>query len=68
MMTTHPLRFKHKAAFVIDEALYLADGGATTQGNERDASIVETALSRRAKPRNQPGNNPRKRAQEDRPL
>jgi hypothetical protein len=67
MMTTHPLRFKHKAAFVIDEASYLADGGATTQGNERDASIAETAPSRRAKPRNQPGNNPRKRAQEDRP-
>jgi hypothetical protein len=31
MMTTHPLRPKqNKAAFVIDEASYLADGGATT--------------------------------------
>lgn len=67
MMTTHPLRPKHNAAFVIDEASYLADGGATTQGIEKDASIAENAPSRRAKPRNQPGKNPRKRAQEDRP-
>jgi hypothetical protein len=29
-MTTYLLRPKHRAAFVVDEALYLADGGATT--------------------------------------
>jgi hypothetical protein len=70
MMTTHPLRPKqNKAAFVIDEASYLADGGATTQGYEKDASIAENAPSRqRGKPRHQPSKNPRKRASEDGPA
>ena len=52
MMTTHPLRLKHKAAFWLDEASYLADGGATTQGTEKDASTAENAPSRREKARN----------------
>jgi hypothetical protein len=34
----------------------------------KDASITETTLSRQVKPRNQPSKNPRKRAQEDRPI
>ena len=55
MMTNHPLRSgKHKAAFVADDASYLAEGGATTQGNDRDASHSESAPSKnRDRPRNQ---------------
>jgi hypothetical protein len=30
IIMTHPLRPKHRAIFVVDEALYLADGGVTT--------------------------------------
>jgi hypothetical protein len=61
IMTTHLLRPKHRAAFVVDEALYLADGSATTQGIKKDASIVENALSKRDNTRNY-SKNPRKRA------
>jgi hypothetical protein len=61
IMTTHPLRPKHRAAFVVDEASYLANGGATTQGIEKDASIAENALSKRDNTRNH-SKNPRKRA------
>lgn len=55
MMTNHPLRSgKHKAAFVADGASDLAEGGATTQGNDRDASHAEIAPStNRGRPRNQ---------------
>ncbi|KAF9728657.1 gag protein [Paraphaeosphaeria minitans] len=56
MMTFYPLRSgKHKAAFVSDNASYLAEGGATTQSNDRDASHVESAPSNRnrGRPRNQ---------------
>jgi hypothetical protein len=55
MMTYHPLRSgRHKAAFVSDDASYLAEGGATTQSNDRDASHAESAPSKnRGRPRNQ---------------
>lgn len=56
MMTNHPLRSgKHKAAFVSDDASYLAEGGATIQSNGRDASYAESAPSNRnrGRPRNQ---------------
>lgn len=56
MMANHPLRSgKHKAAFVSDDASYLAEGGATTQSNGRDASYAESAPSNRnrGRPRNQ---------------
>ena len=56
MMTNHPLRSgKHKVIFVNDDVSYLAEGGATTQGTERDASRAEIAPSNenRGRPRNQ---------------
>ena len=56
MMTNHPLRSgKHKAAFVSDGASNLAEGGATTQSTDRDASRAESAPSNgnRGRPRNQ---------------
>ena len=61
MMTTHPLRPKHRAAFIVDKALYLANSGATTQGIKKDASIAENAPSKRDNTRNH-GKNLRKRA------
>jgi hypothetical protein len=30
IIITYPLRFKYKATFVIDKALYLANGSVTT--------------------------------------
>lgn len=56
MMANHPLRSgKHKAAFVSDEASFLAEGGAATQGNDGDAYHAESAPSNRnrGRPRNQ---------------
>ncbi|PVH91567.1 hypothetical protein DM02DRAFT_606418 [Periconia macrospinosa] len=56
MMANHPLRSgKHKAAFVSDNASYLAEGGATIQSNGRDAPHAESAPSNRnrGRPRNQ---------------
>ena len=45
MMTNHPLRSgKHKAAFVADEASFLA-GGASNQSTEGDAQPAESAPS-----------------------
>jgi hypothetical protein len=61
IITTHPLRPKHRAAFVVNKALYLANGGATTQGIEKDASTAENALSKRDNTRNH-SKNPRKRS------
>jgi hypothetical protein len=54
MMTNHPLRSgKHKAAFVADEASFLA-GGESNQSIEGDAQHAESAPSKnRGRPRNQ---------------
>jgi hypothetical protein len=54
MMTNHPLRTgKHKAAFVADDASFLA-GGESNQSHEGDAQHAESAPSKnRGRPRYQ---------------
>jgi hypothetical protein len=47
MMIYHPLRSgKHRAALAAGDASFLAEGGETTQSNERDASTAESAPSK----------------------
>ena len=55
MMANHPLRSgRHIAAFVSDDASYLAEGGAITQSSDRDTSHAESAPSKnRGRSRNQ---------------
>lgn len=55
MMTNHPLRSGKHKAFVSDDASFLAEGGASTQGNDGDAHSAESASSKqnRGRPRNQ---------------
>jgi hypothetical protein len=55
MMTNHPLRSGKHKTFVSDDASFLAEGGASTQGNDEDAHPAESASSKqnRGRPRNQ---------------
>ena len=55
MTINHPLRSGKHKAFVADDASFLADGGAPTQGKDRDAYPAESASlqNNRGRPRNQ---------------
>ena len=55
IILNHPLRSGKNKAFMADDTSFLADGGATSQGNEGDAQHAESAPSNknRGRPRNQ---------------